>query len=146
MKKVKDKLVAELMNHLLVADPRLTLGFLEEVKAHYEKFDEPKMLQEKLYMLATLAMPPKMMVKWLQRWNSSATIWGAFDNPGLASPTPSFRNGSIGQHNGHMLIPTMNFICYPFFCHLGFKSISSRYESELLQLVNERRVYRGRCL
>ena len=51
MKKVENKLVAELKKHLPVADPKLTLGFLEEIKAHYEKFDEPEMLQEKLYML-----------------------------------------------------------------------------------------------
>ena len=81
MKKVEDKLVAELRKHLPVADPRLTPGFLEEIKAHYEKFDEPEMLQEKLYMLATSAMPPKMMVKWLQRWNSSAAIRDAHHFP-----------------------------------------------------------------
>jgi hypothetical protein len=44
VKKVEDKLIAELRKHLPVADPRLTPGFLEEVKAHYEKFDEPEML------------------------------------------------------------------------------------------------------
>ena len=41
VKKVEDKLVAELRKHLPVADPKLTHGFLEEVKTHYEKFDEP---------------------------------------------------------------------------------------------------------
>ena len=81
VKKVEDKLVAELRKHLPVADPKLTPLFLEEVKAHYEKFDEPEMLQEKLYMLATSAMPPKMMVKWLQRWNSSASIRDAYRFP-----------------------------------------------------------------
>jgi hypothetical protein len=81
VKKVEDKLVAELRKHLPVADPKLTPLFLEEVKAHYEKFDEPEMLQEKLYMLATSAMPPKMMVKWLQRWNSSAAIRDAYRFP-----------------------------------------------------------------
>ena len=74
VKKVEDKLVCELRKHSPVADPKLTPAFLEEVKNHYEKFDEPEMLQEKLYMLSTSAMPPKMMVKWLQRWNSSAAI------------------------------------------------------------------------
>jgi hypothetical protein len=54
---------------------------LEEVKAHYEKFDEPEMLQEKLYMFATSAMPPNMMVKWLQRWNSFAAIRDAHRFP-----------------------------------------------------------------
>ena len=63
MKKVEDKLVSELRKHLPVADPKLTPCFLEEVKTHYEKFNEPEMLQEKLYMLATSAMPPNMMVK-----------------------------------------------------------------------------------
>ena len=48
-----------------VTNPKLTLGFLEEIKAHYEKFDEREMLQEKLYMLAAFTMPPRMMVKWL---------------------------------------------------------------------------------
>ena len=75
VKKVEDKLVAGLRKHLPVANPKLTHGFLEEVQVHYEKFDEPEMLQEKLCMLATSAMPPRMMVKWLQRWNSSAAIW-----------------------------------------------------------------------
>ena len=81
VKKVEYKLVAELRKHLPVADPKLTPLFLEEVKAHYEKFDEPDMLQEKLYMLATSAMPARMMVKWLQRWNSSASIWDAHRQP-----------------------------------------------------------------
>jgi hypothetical protein len=74
VKKVEDKFVAELKKHLPVADPRLTLGFLEEIKAHYEKFDEPEMILEKLYMLVTSAMPLRMMVKWLQMWNSPAAI------------------------------------------------------------------------
>ena len=41
VKKVEDKLIAELRKHLPVADPKLTPMFLDEVKAHYEKFDEP---------------------------------------------------------------------------------------------------------
>ena len=65
VKKIEDKLVLELMMHLPITDPRLTTVFLEEVKIHYEKYDEPEMLQEKLYMISTSAMPPKMMVKWL---------------------------------------------------------------------------------
>ena len=86
VKKVEDKLVAELRKYLPIADPRLTPRFLDEVKAHYEKFYEPEMLQEKLYMLATSAMPPRMMVKWLQRWNSSAAIRDAhlFPKAGFA--------------------------------------------------------------
>ena len=90
VKKVEDKLVAELRKHLHVADPKLTPAFLEEVKTHYEKFDEPEMLQEKLYMLATSAMPPKMMVKWLQRWNSSATIRDAHRFPKSAFADSKF--------------------------------------------------------
>ena len=74
VKKAEDKLVAELRNHVHVAEPKLTLGFLQEIKAHNEKFDELEMLQEKLYMLATSVIPPRMMVRWLQRWNSSAAI------------------------------------------------------------------------
>jgi hypothetical protein len=81
VKKTEDRLVAELRKHLPVADPKLSKAFLEEVKVHYEKFDEPEMLQEKLYMLATSAMPPKMMVKWLQRWNSSSAIRDAHRFP-----------------------------------------------------------------
>ena len=77
MKKVDDKLVSQLMKHLPVVGPKLTLAFLEEVKAHYEQFDEPEMLHEKLYMLTTSAMPSYMMVKWLERWNSSAAILDA---------------------------------------------------------------------
>ena len=65
VKKVEDKLAAELRKHLPVADLKLTPTFLEEINSHYEKFDEPEMLQEKLYMFSTSAMPPKMMVKWL---------------------------------------------------------------------------------
>ena len=45
VKKVEDKCVAELKKHLPIADPMLTLGILEEAKAHYEKFDELEMLQ-----------------------------------------------------------------------------------------------------
>jgi hypothetical protein len=67
VKNVEDKPVAEFKKHLSVADPKLTPCFLEEVKAHYEKFDEPEMLQEKLYMLAIFTMPPKMMFKRLRR-------------------------------------------------------------------------------
>ena len=81
MKKIEDKLVAELRKHLPVADSKLTPLFLDEVKVHYEKFDELEMLQEKLYMLATSAMPPRMMVKWLQRWNSSVAIRDAHRFP-----------------------------------------------------------------
>ena len=84
VKKVEDKLVAELRKHLSVADPKLTSAFLDEVKSHYEKFDEPEMLQEKLYMLATSAMPTKMMIKWLERWNSSAAIPDAHRLPKTA--------------------------------------------------------------
>ena len=81
VKKVEDKLVAELRKHLSVADPKLTPLFLEEIKVYYEKFDEPEMLQEKLYMLATSAMPPRMIIKWLQKWNSSAAIRDAHRFP-----------------------------------------------------------------
>ena len=81
VKKIEDKLVAELRKHLPVADPKLTPLFLGEIKAHYEKYDEPEMLQEKLYMLATSAMPARMMIKWLQSWNSSAAIRDAHRFP-----------------------------------------------------------------
>jgi len=88
VKKVEDKLIAEMRKHLPVADPKHTPAFLEEVKLHYEKFDDqPEMQQEKLWMLATSAMPAKMKVKWLQRWNSSAAIRDSH-----RFPKPSFND------------------------------------------------------
>jgi hypothetical protein len=92
VKKVEDKLVSELRKHLPVADTKLTPLFLQEIKVHYEKFDEPEMLQKKLYMLATSEMPPRMMVKWLQRWNSSAAIRDAH-----RFPKASFANSKFPE-------------------------------------------------
>ena len=112
MKKVKDKLVAELRKHLPVAHPNLTLLFLKEMKAHYEKYDEPEMLQEKLYMLVTSAMPPRMMIKWLQRWNYSAAIRYAHRFPRLDSATQSFLNGLIEQHGGLRIVLLFYFMMF----------------------------------
>ena len=75
VKRVERSLQRELRKHLPLADPKHTPAFLEQIKIHYEKFDDqPEMQQEKLWMLATSAMSPAMKVKWLQRWNSSASI------------------------------------------------------------------------
>ena len=91
-----------------VVDPKLTPAFLEEIKSHYEKFDEPEMLQEKLYMLSTSAMPPKMMVKWLSRWNSSAAIRDAHRFPNTAfadSKFPDWLNRATWWAQVSMLLP-----------------------------------------
>ena len=106
VKKVEDKFVCELR--------KLILGFLEEVKAHYEKFDEPEMLQEKLYMLATSAMPSKMMVKWLQRWNSSAAIRDAHRFPKNAfadSKFPEWLNRATWWAQVSIQLKVYVFIC-----------------------------------
>jgi len=47
VKKVEDKFQAELKKHLLVADPKHTSTFLEQIKVHYEMNDEaPEMNDE----------------------------------------------------------------------------------------------------
>ena len=80
-----------------IADPKLILRVLEEVKAHYEKFDEPEMFQEKLYMLVTSAMPPMMMVEWLHRRNSSAAIQDAH-----RFPKTSFADSKFSERLNHV--------------------------------------------
>ena len=86
MKNVSDKLRGELKRHLPIADPENTPGFLEQIKLHYEKFESgPEMQKEKLYLLSTSAMPVKMKVKWLQRWNSPLTREShKFPKPGFS--------------------------------------------------------------
>ena len=64
----------ELRKFLPVADPKHTPAFLEQVKVHYEKNESPEMQQEKLHMFATSAIPTKMKIKWLERWNSPESI------------------------------------------------------------------------
>ena len=87
VKKVGIHLLGELRKNLPVADPKQTPAFLEQIKLHYEKFDDqPEMQQEKLWMLATSAMAPVMKVKWLQRWNSSSSIRVAHKFPKEAFP------------------------------------------------------------
>ena len=90
VKNVKDKLVAELRKYLPVVDPGLNPGFLEEVNAHHEKFDDAP---EKSYMLVTSAMPPRIMVKWLQRWNFSTAIRNAHCFPKTSFNDSKFPNG-----------------------------------------------------
>jgi hypothetical protein len=58
-------------------------------------------------MFATLTMPPRMMVKWLQRWNSSAAIQDAhrFPKAGFAdSKFPEWLNRATcwAQVNIHL--------------------------------------------
>lgn len=75
VKRTAEGFLSELKKLLPIADPEHTPAFLEEIKLHYEKYDEsPEMTQEKLWMFATSAIPPKMKVKWLQRWNSSPSM------------------------------------------------------------------------
>lgn len=75
VKAAESSLQAELRKLLPIADPIHTPAFLEQVKQHYEKFDEqPEMQQEKLWMFALSAMPTRMKIKWLQRWNSPKSI------------------------------------------------------------------------
>lgn len=75
VKRAGDKFQNELKKLLPIADPVNTTAFLEQIRLHYEKFDEsPEMTQEKLWMFATSAMPSKMKIKWLQRWNSPQAI------------------------------------------------------------------------
>ena len=109
-----------------VADPKLTPAFLEEVKTHYEKFEEPEMLQEKLYMLATSAMLPKMMVKWLQRWNSSAAIRDAyrFPKPGFGnSKFPEWLNRATWWALVGKIFNFMLSIHYPFIRYASCRNL-----------------------
>jgi hypothetical protein len=79
----------ELKKQLLCADLKHTPTFLEQVKLHYEKYDEDlEITQEKLWIFATLAMDPTMKVKWLERWNQSPTLREA-----LKFPKPGFSDG-----------------------------------------------------
>ena len=68
--KVRTSTLSKLKKQLLIANPKYTKHFLEQVKTYYECNDDfPEMQQEKLWMLAISAMNPSMKVKWLQRWN-----------------------------------------------------------------------------
>ena len=43
---------------------QLIPAFLEQMKLHYEKYDaDPEFTQEKLWIIATVAMDPSMKVK-----------------------------------------------------------------------------------
>ena len=57
-------------------------------------------------MLATSAMPPRMMVKWLQRWNSSAAIRDAH----------RFPKGNFGDSKFHEIIKIGNMVGTSKFC------------------------------
>jgi hypothetical protein len=88
VKKVRTSTLSKLKKQLPITDPKYTKHFLEKVKAHYEcNDDSPEMQQEKLWMLVTSAMSPTMKVKWLQRWNQSATLREA-----LKFPKPGFND------------------------------------------------------
>jgi hypothetical protein len=59
-----------------------TPTFLEQVKVHYEKYDEnPEIAKEKLWIFATSAMDPFMKVKWIERWNLSPALRETFNFP-----------------------------------------------------------------
>ena len=87
---------------LPIADPKLSTKFLEEIKLHYKKADDKlEMQQEKLWILATSAMPATMMVKWLQRWNSSEAIKLPTSFQKVHSQTRCFCHGYTRRHGGH---------------------------------------------
>jgi hypothetical protein len=86
--KVRTSILSELKKQLPIVDPKHTKHFLEQVKTHYEcNDDSPEMQQEKLWMLATSTISPSMKVKWLHRWNQSASLQEA-----LKFPKPGFNN------------------------------------------------------
>jgi hypothetical protein len=88
VEKVKTTSKSELKKQLPCTDPKHTPTFLEQVKLHYEKFDEyPEITQEKLWIFATSAMDPSMKVKWNKKWNQSRTLCVA-----LKFPKPGFRD------------------------------------------------------
>ena len=76
VEKVRKSTLSTLKKHLPVADPKQTDEFLEQVKLHYEMHSEAtlEMSQEKLWALAVSAMQPSQKVKWLERWNKSASF------------------------------------------------------------------------
>jgi hypothetical protein len=93
VEKARTSTLSELKKQLPIADPKHTKHFLEQVKAHYGcNDDSPEMHQEKLWMLATSAMSPTMKVKWLQRWNQSATLREA-----LKFPKPGFNDSMFPE-------------------------------------------------
>jgi hypothetical protein len=70
VEKVRTTSKTELKKQLPCADPKHNPTFLEQVKLHFEKYDEdPEITQEKLWIFATSAMDPSMKVKWIERWN-----------------------------------------------------------------------------
>jgi hypothetical protein len=90
---VKTTSKTELKKQLPCVDPKHTPTFLEQVKLHYEKYDEdPKITQEKLWIFATSAMDPSMKVKWIERWNQSHALCEA-----LKFPKPRFSDGIVPE-------------------------------------------------
>lgn len=83
--KVKTSLLSTLKKQLPIADPKNTDKFLEQVKLHYELPSDPEMGQEKLWSMATSLTHPDQKVKWLERWNKSASLREAvkFPPPGF---------------------------------------------------------------
>ena len=66
---------SELKKQLLIADPKHYPMFLKEMKSHYETHDEnSEITQEKLWMLATLAMDTSIKINRLESWNSSPAL------------------------------------------------------------------------
>jgi hypothetical protein len=62
--KVRTSILLELKKQLPIVDPKHTKHFLEQVKTHYECYDDfLEMQKEKLWMLATSAMNPSIKVK-----------------------------------------------------------------------------------
>ena len=76
VEKFRKSALSTLKKHLPIADPKQTDEFLEQVKLHYEVHSEAtvEMSQEKLWALAVSAMHPSQKVKWLQKWNKSASF------------------------------------------------------------------------
>jgi hypothetical protein len=82
VEKVRTTTKTELKKQLPCADPKHTPTFLEQVKVHYEKYDENlEITQEKLWIFATSAMDPFMKVKWIERWNLSPALRETFKFP-----------------------------------------------------------------
>lgn len=117
VKKVKDKLQAELRKFLPIVDLKQTPPFLEQIKVHYEKADDaPEMQQEKPWMLATLAIAATMKVKWLQQWNFPPSIRDA-----LKFPKPVFSDVVfppwLHKATWCAQVSLLSYFIFVLFCH-----------------------------
>ena len=61
-------------------------------------------------MLATSAMPLRMMVKWLQRWNSSTAIRDAHRFPKASFADSKFPNWLNRARGGHRFVINLTFM------------------------------------